>query len=167
MYSCCAWPTRTQIKERAAQALAHWSGGVLSRAFNQWVGYYQGRLQETRADVHYYGRLLDEAWLTWREVSGCWGCNIKRLRRVVMNARQGHWEVQWEQPGGQVSIYLLAVVLHCLGVLEFGPTTMCRGKNGSWHMCAARLKASHVETQISPIVPASCLLTPSMLRTRL
>ncbi|GFH26908.1 uncharacterized protein HaLaN_25140 [Haematococcus lacustris] len=58
-----------EVAEKIATALGHWGNGRLARAFNQWLDYWQHRTLETVADVHYFGRLLDTAWLAWHRVA--------------------------------------------------------------------------------------------------
>jgi hypothetical protein len=42
---------------------------TLARAFSKWLDLWYTRVRKTIADTHYYGRLLDNAWAGWQEVS--------------------------------------------------------------------------------------------------
>ncbi len=44
----------------------------LARAWNSWKLYWQWKCRKTLASVHYFGRLLDKAWLGWRDQVGRW-----------------------------------------------------------------------------------------------
>ncbi|KAF5836739.1 hypothetical protein DUNSADRAFT_5527 [Dunaliella salina] len=41
---------------------------TLSRALGKWLDFWQYKTRKTVADVHYYGKLMDDVWLGWREV---------------------------------------------------------------------------------------------------
>ena len=44
---------------------------TLARALGKWLDFWQGKMRKTVADVHYYGGLMDDVWLGWREVRVC------------------------------------------------------------------------------------------------
>jgi hypothetical protein len=44
----------------------------------------QGKMRKTLADVHYYGKLMDEAWLGWREVRICEGVEYWNDKSVFL-----------------------------------------------------------------------------------
>lgn len=57
-----------QLADKIEAVVFRFTHKQLSAAFNKWLEYHRECEAETRADVHYYGHLLDSAWLAWLQV---------------------------------------------------------------------------------------------------
>jgi hypothetical protein len=71
--------------------MAMWSHGTLASAWRTWKAAWRDGLAGTAADVQYWGRLQDNAWIAWREVGGAVGASGWTHARESLGG-----------PGGQV-----------------------------------------------------------------
>jgi len=63
--STCVNARKRYLMQMVVNRAVH---STLSRALGKWLDFWQAKMRKTVADVHYYGKLMDDVWLGWREV---------------------------------------------------------------------------------------------------